>query len=95
MTPGTHQTLIRWLSEHSPDTLLADGYEEAILGVAAQGGTQRLLVVYDRPKCLKILMDREKWTEGEAEEWFSFNTEGAFVGEFTPLFFEPLKGWGE
>jgi hypothetical protein len=30
-------------------------------------------------------------TEEEAEEYFQFNVEGAWVGDNTPVFIEPLK----
>ena len=31
-------------------------------------------------------MDFNDWKVREAEEYFSFNTEGAYVGEGTPIF---------
>ncbi len=43
------------------------------------------LAVYDREKCLEILCKRDGVTYEEAEECFSFNTEGAWLGPNTPL----------
>jgi hypothetical protein len=64
--------------------LLADGFEEAFVGIGRQFG--RPLAVYDRAKCIEILT--RELTEAEAEEYFQFNTEGAYVGEQTPIFLE-------
>ena len=77
--------LREWLSEASPDTLFADGFEDAIMGVAVQGGKHNPVVVYDRARCIEILMSRDEMSEDEAEEFFCFNTEGAWVGDYTPV----------
>lgn len=64
--------------------MLADGFEEAIVGIGQQ--FTRQFVVYDRSKCIEILMYRDGMTEEEAEEYFEFNVVGAWVGEGTPVF---------
>lgn len=74
------------LAEIYPDEklLVADGFDAAIMGVAWQFNTP--LVVYDRHKCIQILMDRDGMDEDEADEFFDFNVQGAFVGPRTPCF---------
>lgn len=67
--------------------LLADGFEDAFIGIGRQFGNG--LAVYDRFKCIQILIE-EGMTEEEAEEYFQFNVEGAYVGENTPIFLEQL-----
>lgn len=67
------------------ELLFADGFDEALLGVATRCG-QPPLVVYDRQKCIDLLISRDGMSEEEAEEYFSFNTEGAWVGDRTPIF---------
>ena len=65
--------------------LFADGYEDAIIGVNTKN-----VVCYDREKCIEILM--KDMSREDAEEYFSYNTEGAYVGEKTPIyvhFFKP------
>lgn len=64
--------------------LLADGFEDAFVGIGRQFG--KPVAIYERSKCIEILM--EDMSEDEAEEYFSFNVEGAFVGEKTPIFLE-------
>lgn len=74
-----------WIAEMNPEALFADGFEDAILGVGQRCGSP-LLVVYDADKCIDILVKRDGMTVDEANEFFSFNTLGAYVGENTPLF---------
>jgi hypothetical protein len=78
------------VAEIYPEVMLADGFDAACIGLAA--GVTATRLVYDRRKCLEILKDRDGMTEEEAEEFFSFNVEGAYVGESTPVFFE---SWAE
>lgn len=69
------------LREYNPEALLADGFEDAYIGFVGPG-----IAVYRRAKCIEILMERDGMTRDQAEEFFSFNTEGAHVGEFTPFY---------
>ena len=78
------------LIENESETLFADGFEDAIIGIGEQGGIRKALVVYDRQKCIEILMENNKWSAEEAEEWFEFNTVGGYVGEYTPIFLERM-----
>ena len=77
--------------EHNyKELLFADGFDEAILGVA-WSFDKPLSVAYDKDKCIQILMKRDKMSEADAYEFFSYNVEGAFVGEQTPVFVELKK----
>lgn len=72
--------------------LKADGFDDAILGMVTdmRNGQQR--VVYDSNKCIEILAnahDKDGLSWEEAEEFFSFNVVGAYMGEGTPLFMYP------
>ena len=58
-------------------------FDEAIIGVAERSGMEPV-VCYDRTLCIDILardMPRE-----DAEEFFEFNTIGAWMGDLTPVF---------
>ena len=63
--------------------LRADGFDEAIIGIARRCG-QPDLVAYSVTKCLEILM-RDGATYEEAVEHFEVNTAGGWVGEETPV----------
>lgn len=72
------------LAEINPDALLADGYEDALIGTATQFNTT--VALYDREICIRILMERDRMSQEEAEDFFTFNTLGAWVGPMTPIF---------
>lgn len=72
------------LAEINPDALLADGYEDALIGTATQFNTT--VALYDRGICIRILMERDRMSQEEAEDFFTFNTLGAWVGPMTPIF---------
>ncbi len=81
----TGDGLREWISEFNPEALLADGFEDAIIGVAERC-SKPALVVYDAQQCCEILVERDGMTPRDAYEYFSFNTLGAWMGENTPLF---------
>ena len=62
--------------------LFADGFDDAIIGVAQQFNI--MSVAYNRDKCIEILM--KDMDQLEAIEYFEFNLIGAYVGEQTPTF---------
>ena len=67
------------------EILMADGFEDALIGVGERC-SQPNLAVYDAQKCVEILVKRDGMSEEDAEEYFSFNVTGAWMGEHTPLF---------
>ena len=75
-----------WVSEFNEEALLADGFDEAFLGMVERYGISAPVALYDKEKCLQILVDRDGMTYEEAVEFFDFNVIGAWVGEFTPYF---------
>jgi|AntRauTorckE6833_2_1112554.scaffolds.fasta_scaffold02878_18 hypothetical protein len=66
--------------------LTADGFDKAIVGVVAQSPSQEGVVAYDYELCIKILMDRDGMTWGEAIDFFDYNVLGSFMGPETPIF---------
>lgn len=72
----------------SDQILLADGFEEAFIGIGQQ--FNRHFAIYDRDKCIRVLMERDGMDEDEAEEFFEFNVAGAWVGHGTPIFVRPM-----
>lgn len=81
-----------FLEAYCPDDLdkilLADGLDEAFLGIVYRNDFP--VAVYGKTKCIMQLMRKNKWTVEDAEEYFSFNVEGAYVGDYTPIFMEEL-----
>ncbi len=64
--------------------LTADGFDAAIIGVGERCGSPEI-IVYDADKCVDILMEGGM-DHDEAQEFFSYNTLGAYVGEHTPMY---------
>ncbi len=77
--------MIEELAELNPDALLADGLESALIGYTVNFHHAHV-AVYDIAKCVQILVDRDGMTPDEADEYLSFNTLDAFVGDNGPLF---------
>lgn len=72
----------RYLEETDQSALLADGFEEAFIGMSLEWGPPRAVYSYD--KCVEVLerdMDYE-----DAVEYMEFNVTGAYVGKQTPVF---------
>jgi|TARA_R100001530_G_scaffold129875_1_gene100440 hypothetical protein len=68
----------------NPEALTADGYDRAIIGITKRNDNH--VVLYSSEKCIRQLMEDNNWTEEESLEWFSYNTESAYMGENTPVF---------
>jgi len=64
--------------------LLADGLEDAFLGVSCGFGPSK--AIYDWDKCVEVFMNRDGMTYEEAVEWIDYNVTGAYFGEQTPEF---------
>jgi hypothetical protein len=68
-------------SEANPEALFADELDESIIGIDTKGR-----VTYSVSKIIQTLINRDGMTEEEAREFFDFNIDGAYVGEYTPIF---------
>lgn len=79
-----NQTLLR----DNPDIeiMLADGFDEAFIGVGYQ--FNKTIAVYDKQRCLQVLVDRDGMTHDEASEYFEYNVNGSYVGPLTPVFMD-------
>ena len=82
-------TLREQLAEENPDLLLLDEekFDEAIIGIVF--GNNGPIATYDCNKIIDIL--NQDMSYEEAAEYYSFNIEGADVGEQTPIYVTMLK----
>jgi len=65
-----------------------DQYDSCLVGVGYRFHDGPL-AVYDIDRVLSVL--GEEMSEGDAQEWFEYNTLGAWVGEGTPIFVRLFK----
>jgi len=79
-----NNNIIDQILELNPDALTADGYDRSIKGIGDRDGKPVLL--YSSDKCIQQLMEDNDWDYEESVEWFTFNTESAYMGENTPIF---------
>ena len=72
------------VAEIDPEALFADGYDDAIIGLASRYGMEDV-VAYDYDKVIATLTE-DGCSYEEAVEHFDFNIIGGWVGEKTPIF---------
>jgi len=77
-------TIVDELGYLEPKALLADGFEDALIGYVQH--FSRYLACYDKEQCLRLLMKRDKMSRDEAVEYFEFNVVGSWIGVNTPVF---------
>jgi len=65
----TKDDIREFFQDENPDALLADGFENAFIGIARI--FTRALACYDYQRCIDILVLRDKMTHEEAVEYFS------------------------
>ena len=65
------------------ECLLADGYEEALIGITKGVNP---VAVYDADKCIKIVMEEHEMSQQDASEYFYYNTVGSYVGDKNPIY---------
>lgn len=73
-----------FIANMNEEALFADGFEDALIGYVEI--FNKVIALYDREKCIDILMKRDGMDEEGAIEFFDFNVTGAYVGESTPGF---------
>ena len=80
----SEEELLEHIQYNFPDSMLANGYNSAIIGVA--GGFDSGRVVYSVKKMVEVCMKELSVDADEAIEWLEYNTFGAFIGEYTPIY---------
>ena len=80
---------IEYIAEHYPDLVVFDGLDGCILGIAWI--FQSPVVAYDHAKVVETFSNDLGLGIDEAEEYYSYNVAGAYVGETTPAFIEFLE----
>jgi len=81
--------IVDWIEEQGFDgdeMLLADGLEDAFIGVVRQGGSSVDVACYDVDRCIDTLIENDGLEHEEAWDHFNFNVIGGYVGPTTPIF---------
>jgi len=80
------EELAAWAEDAQVELLFFDPpeyFDHAILGICTGYG-QEPAVLYDQQKIIGAMAEDMGWEQ--AEEWFEFNTIGAYLGPATPRF---------
>jgi hypothetical protein len=95
----TREEIDEYVDEAYPDEeiLLFDGLDSAFIGIGFQQ-YEGPVAVYDRELCIEALHkqfaeDGSDDPHTDALEWFGFNTEGAWLGEKTPIIVATLESY--
>ena len=67
------------------ELLLADGWEDAFLGITANHH-HPVVAVYDYDRIIEIMVERDGMSHEDADEYAQFNIVGAYVGDRTPIY---------
>ena len=78
------------LSEIDENLLMADGFDEAIIGISTIKNSETV-VCYDYNECVNILMKKHDMTYDDALEYMEYNVVDAYVGKKTPAFVKKLN----
>lgn len=81
MKETTRSELLESIKEFNPEAKFADGFDDSILGYDTKGR-----VIYSVNSILDTLVNRDGMDYDEAQEYFGFNIECAYVGEYTPIY---------
>lgn len=80
--PSRRQACIKLAGSDDP-IIFFDGHDDAIIGLAERDGYD--VVVYDSKKIIRKLRRRDGMSEESANEFFSHNIAGLWVGDATPV----------
>ena len=74
------------ISDLYPDVLIAEGFDDCIVGVDDSTFNQPVRVVYLKSQMIDTLIKDHDMDWEEAIEYLEFNVWGAYVGEQTPIY---------
>ena len=69
---------------YGKELIFADGFDDAIIGVACGFDSQR--VVYCYTSMIETMMKENEVSYEDALDWIEYNTLGSYVGKNTPIY---------
>jgi hypothetical protein len=82
-------SIVEQLADLDEDILLADGFEDALVGYSYVDGYTR--AVYDAEKMIEIAGGNGDMTREEATEYLEFNCWSAYVGPNGPIYLHTFE----
>ena len=75
-----------WLTDIGEESLFADGFDDAIIGLSYDPLAGAYRVCYSIERCHECLMKYGEMSLDEAIEYFEYNVIGSYMGPDTPIF---------
>ena len=69
---------------YGEELIFADGFDDAIIGVATGFDSQR--VVYCYVTMIETMMKEDDISYEDALDWIEYNTLGSYIGKNTPIY---------
>ena len=69
---------------YGEELIFADGFDDAIIGVATGFDSQR--VVYCYVSMIETMMKEDNISYEDALDWIEYNTLGSYIGKNTPIY---------
>tara|TARA_Y100001973_G_scaffold95089_1_gene147985 strand:- start:2494 stop:2760 length:267 start_codon:yes stop_codon:yes gene_type:complete len=69
---------------YGEELIFADGFDDAIIGVATGFDSQR--VVYCYVSMIETMMKEDDISYEDALDWIEYNTLGSYIGKNTPIY---------
>ena len=69
---------------YGEDLIFADGFDDAIIGVAT--GFDSARVVYCYASMIEVMMKDNNISYEDALDWIEYNTLGSYIGKNTPIY---------
>ena len=69
---------------YGEDLMFADGFDDAIIGIA--GGFDCGRVVYCYASMIETYMNDNQCSYEDAVDWIEYNTLGSYIGKHTPIY---------
>jgi len=73
-------------NNNEDQTLFADGFDKAIVGVDLVSSPPR--IIYDKSKMIDVLVHQEELSIEDAIDFLAYNVWGAYVGLGTPIYMD-------
>ena len=80
-----NEKLISQITKLDPKILLADGFDDALIGITYRD--DELVALYSEEKIIQMLIHEHDMTCDDAIEYFSYNIEGSYMGKKTPVYY--------
>ena len=87
LQPEPMRTLVNdWLTDIGEESLFADGFDDAIIGLSYDPLAGAYRVCYSIERCHECLVKDGEMSLDEAIEFFEYNVIGSYMGPETPIF---------